>query len=83
MAENRALKSLLENRDEEVGQLKEKLNTIEREDPQFVEERLLQAMNRLKSDFRLMYERQANFFVEKIDRLKEEQRENICKLYKN
>ena len=78
--ENRSLKTLLETRDEEIRQLKEKFATIERENPQFAEECLLQAMNKLKSDFHLMYERQWNFFLEKIEFLKEEQRANLSKL---
>ena len=67
----------------EIDELKEKLATRERDDPQLVEERLQQALIKLKSDFRLMFERQSNFVVEKIEHLKEEQQKNIGSLYKS
>lgn len=75
--ENNQLKKLLETRDEEISRLKEQINQIEREDPQLVEQRLCQSLNKLKNDFRLMYEKQSKFFLEKLDLLKEEQRENL------
>jgi len=80
-AENCALRKLVEERDEEIRQLKEKFETIERENPQFVEERLVQSMNKLKNDFRIMFERQAKFFLEKIETLKDEQRKNLSSLF--
>ena len=83
MAENKALKSLLSERDEEIQRLNGKLHSERNEDPQVIEQRLVQMMNKLKNDFRLMYENQSNFFLEKIDLLKQEQRDNIASLYKH
>ena len=83
VAENQELKNLLSDRDAEIQRLTEQLDKTQSEDPQLVEQRLLQLMNKLKTDFRTMYENQSNFFLQKIDLLKQEQRDNIASLYKH
>ena len=83
VAENGELKNALTERDSEIQRLKDDLNRGHSEDPQLVEQRLLHLIGRLKGDFRTMYEHQSTFFLEKIDLLKQEQRENIASLYKH
>jgi len=83
VAENQELKNLLSERDNDILKLNEQLNKIQNEDPKLVEQRLLQLITKLKSDFRTMYENQSNFFLQKIDLLKQEQRDNIASLYKH
>ena len=83
MAENGELKNALTERDGEIRRLTEDLNRVHSEDPQLVEQRLLQLIGRLKGDFRTMYQDQSTFFLEKIDLLKQAQRENIASLYKH
>jgi len=80
VAENQELKNLLSERDNDIQKLNEQLNKIQSEDPQIVEQRLLQLITKLKNDFRTMYENQSNFFLQKIDLLKQEQRDNIASL---
>jgi hypothetical protein len=77
------LKKTLSSRDEELQTLKEQINRMQSEDPQVVEQRLLQMVSKLKGDFSLMYHNQATFFLEKIDLLKQEQRDNIASLYRH
>ena len=83
IAENLELKKSLSDRDKELQTLKEQTNRMQSEDPQVVEQRLLQMVSKLKSDFSLMYHNQATFFLEKIDLLKQEQRDNIASLYRH
>ncbi|CAF3336434.1 unnamed protein product [Rotaria sp. Silwood1] len=83
VAENRGLKSLVIERDNEIQKLNEQLQRNQNEDPLIVEQRLLQSITKLKNDFRTMYENQTNFFLQKIDLLKQEQRDNIASLYKH
>jgi len=83
VAENGELKNVLAERDNEIQVLKEQLNKIQSEDPQLVEQRLLQLVSKLKNDFGKMYENQSNFFLQKVDFLKQEQRDNIASLYKH
>ncbi|CAF1025625.1 unnamed protein product [Rotaria sordida] len=83
VAENSELKNLLTERDNEIQKLNEQLKRNQNEDPIIVEQRLLQLMTKLKNDFRTMYENQTNFFLQKIDLLKQEQRDNIASLYKH
>ena len=83
VAENGELKDLLAKRDNEIRLLNEQLNKVQSEDPQLVEQRLLQLVSKLKNDFGKMYENQSNFFLQKIDLLKQEQRDNIASLYKH
>lgn len=83
VAENQELKNLLSERDNDILKLNEQLNKIQSEDPQIIEQRLLHLITKLKTDFRTMYENQSNFFLQKIDLLKQEQRDNIASLYKH
>jgi predicted nuclease with TOPRIM domain len=83
VAENQELKNLLTERDNDIQKLKEQLNEVQIEDSQLIEQRLIQRMTKLKSDFRTMYETQSNFILQKIDLLKQEQRDNIASLYKH
>lgn len=83
IAENLDLKKSLSDREKELQTLKEQTNRMQSEDPQVVEQRLLQMVSKLKSDFSLMYHNQATFFLEKIDLLKQEQRDNIASLYRH
>ncbi len=83
VAENQELKNLLTERDNEIQKLNEQSNRVPNEDPQLVEQRLSQRLSQLKSDFRTMYENQSNFILQKIDLLKQEQRDNIASLYKH
>ena len=81
VAENNDLKQLLNARDNEIQMLQQQLKQSQTEDPKFVEQRLLLLIAKLKDDFRIMYEKQSNFFLQKIDLLKQEQRDNIASLY--
>ncbi|CAF0935099.1 unnamed protein product [Adineta steineri] len=83
VAENNEFKRSLGERDNEIQKLTEQLNKVQSEDPQIVEQRLLQTIAKLKNDFRIMYENQSSFFLQKIDLLKQEQRDNIANLYKH
>jgi len=83
VAENQELKNLLNERDIEIKKHIEQLNKLQTEDPQHVEQRLIKLISKLKTDFRTMYENQSNFFLQKIDLLKQEQRDNIASLYKH
>ncbi|UJR25900.1 hypothetical protein I4U23_007248 [Adineta vaga] len=83
VTENGELKKLLSERDNSIQTLNEQLDKVQSEDPQVVEQRLLQLVTKLKNDFRTMYENQSNFFLQKIDLLKQEQRDNIASLYKH
>lgn len=83
ITENQELKNLVTERENEIQKLNEQLNKLHIEDSQLIEQRLLHLVTKLKTDFRQMYENQANFFLQKIDLLKQEQRENIASLYKH
>lgn len=83
VAENEQLKNQLSERESQIATLKEQLDKVHSEDPQLVEQRLLQMVSKLKSDFRMMYENQSSFFLEKIDLLKQEQRDSIASLYRH
>ncbi|CAF3451599.1 unnamed protein product, partial [Rotaria sp. Silwood2] len=83
VGENSELKNLLSERDNEIQKLNEQLKRHQNEDPLIIEQRLLQSIAKLKNDFRTMYENQTNFFLQKIDLLKQEQRDNIASLYKH
>jgi hypothetical protein len=72
VAENTELKTLLI----------EQLSQMQNENPQVIEQQLTQLMMKLKTDFALMYKNQSTFFMEKIDLLKQEQRDSIATLYK-
>ena len=82
ITENQELKKSLSGREKELQTLQEQINRMQSEDPQVVEHRLLELVSKLKSDFNLMYRNQATFFLEKIDLLKKEQRDNIASLYR-
>jgi len=73
----------LNERDIEIKKHIEQLNKLQTEDPKLVEQRLIEHISKLKTDFRTMYENQSNFFLQKIDLLKQEQRDNIANLYKH
>ncbi|CAM4878471.1 unnamed protein product [Rotaria socialis] len=83
IAENTELKNSLMERNNEIQKLNEQLKQQQTEDPQIVQQRLLQSFNKLKTDFATMYENQTNFFLQKIDLLKQAQRDNIASLYKH
>jgi predicted nuclease with TOPRIM domain len=83
VAENSELKNAVTERDNEIQKLNEQLAKVQIEDSQLVEQRLVQLINKLKNDFRTMYENQSNFFLQKIDLLKQEQRDNIASVYKH
>lgn len=78
--ENKELTATVAERNNEIRQLKEQLNKSTTEDPQMIEQRCLQLIKKLKADFSAMYENQSKFFLEKIDLLKKEQRDNIAKI---
>lgn len=80
--ENNELIAAIRERDKEIEKLTKKLDRAHAEDPQVVEQRLLQLVDKLKKDFRMMYENQSEFFMEKMDLLQQEQRDNISSLYK-
>ncbi len=79
MAENQELRKTLTERDSEIIRLNEQLDKVSKE----VEERLLQHIIKLKTDFGIMFNRQSTFFLQKIALLKEEQHRNIAKLYQH
>lgn len=63
--------------------MQEQITQNQSEDPKVVEQRLLQSLSKLKADFATMYENQTNFFLQKIDLLKQAQRDSIANLYKH
>jgi len=79
LAENQELRKTLTERDSEIIRLNEQLDKVSKE----VEERLLQHIIKLKTDFGIMFNRQSTFFLQKIALLKEEQHRNIAKLYQH
>jgi hypothetical protein len=79
LAENQELRKTLTERDSEIIRLNEQLDKVSKE----VEERLLQHIIKLKTDFGIMFNRQSTFFLQKIALLKEEQHRNIAKLYRH
>ncbi|CAF4291053.1 unnamed protein product, partial [Rotaria magnacalcarata] len=83
IAENAELKNSLIERNNEIQSLNEQLKQQQTEDPQIIQQRLLQSFSKLKTDFATMYENQTNFFLQKIDLLKQAQRDNIASLYKH
>jgi arginine deiminase len=82
VAENTELKTLLIERGNEIQRLNQQLSQMQNENPQVIEQQLTQLMMKLKTDFALMYKNQSTFFMEKIDLLKQEQRDSIATLYK-
>lgn len=93
VAENQELRKSMAERDNEIQRLNEELsksssedsqsNRNSNEDPQLIKQHCLELIQNLKRDFRLMYENQSKFFLDKIDLLKREQRDNIAKLYEH
>lgn len=81
--ENKELTKTLTERNSEIQRLNEQLKQTTTEDPQVVEQRLLQSLAKLKNDFATMYKNQSEFFHQKLDILKQEQRDNIANLYKH
>lgn len=93
VAENQELRMSMTERDNEIQRLNEQLskssseesqlNRNSNEDPQLIKQHCLELIQNLKKDFRLMYENQSKFFLDKIDLLKREQRDNIAKIYEH
>lgn len=81
--ENNELKALLGERNNEIQKLNEQIQRNQTEDPHIIEQRLLQSLKKLKTDFQIMYENQSNFFLYNLDRLKQAQVDNIDRLYKH
>ena len=83
VAQNQELKKLLTDRDAQIQKLTEQLNRVQSEDPQLIEQRLVERISKLKDDFRTMYQGQSDFIIQKIDLLKQKQHENFASLYKH
>ena len=72
LLENAKLKRLLTERDNEILRLTEQLEHLSKT--------LEQQTSKLKADFRIMFEKQSAFFLQKLDLLREEQTRHISKL---